>query len=87
MILIGTKADLRNDAATISRLSEEGKSPLNYTDGLKAKRKIGAVKYIECSAKTLQGVQDVFEEAIRVGMNPEATLVPTKKRKKFCTVL
>ena len=87
MILIGTKSDLRNDDATILRLKEEGKAPLTFTDGLKAQRKIGAVKYIECSAKTLQGVQDVFEEAIRIGMNPEVAAVATKKKKSRCTLI
>ena len=33
--------------------------------------KIGAVKYIECSAKLNDGVRDVFENAIRAAMLTE----------------
>lgn len=31
---------------------------------------IGAVEYLECSARTRVGVETVFEDAIRFGMEP-----------------
>lgn len=54
--------------------------------GEEVKKRIGAVKYIECSAKTGEGVREVFEHATR------AALTNNKKRgksgkKKGCVVL
>lgn len=82
--MVGTKLDLREDKEEMNKLESEGKSPLKYVDGLKLKRKIGAEKYLECSAKTMTNVHQIFEEAIRaalVHMNPK----PTKRRR--CTLL
>ncbi len=44
-------------------------------------KKVGAVKYLECSAKTNEGVREVFEHATRAAM-----LIKSKKQKK-CVVL
>lgn len=38
--------------------------------------KIGAIAYMECSAKTNEGVRDVFEYATRISLR-----VKSKKRK------
>jgi len=43
--------------------------------------KIGAVKYLECSAKTNEGVREVFEHATR------AALLTKKKKKDKCLIL
>jgi hypothetical protein len=46
--------------------------------------RIGAWKYMECSAKTRQGISELFEAAARA-----ALLRPNKKtrsRSKFCLV-
>lgn len=44
-------------------------------------RKIGATKYIECSARTGEGVRDVFEAATR------AALLSKKKKNSKCNIL
>ena len=83
IILVGTKLDLREDPETIKTLEAEDKKPLKYTDGLRLQRKIGAVKYMECSAKTLDNLHDVFNEAARAaleGMKP-------KKKPRKCILL
>ena len=49
--------------------------------GEEVKKRIGAVKYIECSAKTGEGVREVFEHATR------AALLTKKKREKKCSIL
>lgn len=45
------------------------------------RKKIGAQKYLECSAKTNEGVREVFEHATR------AALLTRKKEKKKCSIL
>jgi Ras family protein A len=45
------------------------------------RKKIGAQKYLECSAKTNEGVREVFEHATR------AALLTRKKEKKKCQIL
>jgi len=36
---------------------------------------LGAVKYIECSAKTQQGLSDIFAEAVMIVVSPKVTVV------------
>lgn len=46
------------------------------------RKKIGAQKYLECSAKTNEGVREVFEHATRA-----ALLTRKSKKSKKCTIL
>ena len=48
-------------------LAAQGQTPVSQESGASVAREIGA-KYIECSAKTGSGVQDVFNLALREGM-------------------
>ena len=52
LILVGTKLDLRDDKETIERLKKMGVAPITQEQGLKMKKKIGAVKYLEHSVLT-----------------------------------
>ena len=56
MILVGTKIDLRDDPASLSKLNEKGTSPITYEQGLRLAKEIGAAKYLECSALTQKKV-------------------------------
>ena len=69
MILVGTNAHLRNDMETVDKLKESGHSPVTYQQGLQLQRDIGASKYVECSASTLDGVDTAFEEAVSAVLN------------------
>ena len=55
-ILVGTDLDLRNDKKTIEELKEKGLAPITYEQGLQMMEEIGAVKYLECSARTREVV-------------------------------
>lgn len=57
--------------------------PLTWcsTQAEDVRKKIGAQKYLECSAKTNEGVREVFEHATR------AALLTRKKEKKKCLIL
>ncbi|KAJ1921162.1 GTP-binding protein Rho1 [Mycoemilia scoparia] len=81
IILVGCKVDLRNDPRTIENLAKAGLKPVSEQQGMAVAQKIGAQKYIECSAKENHNVKDVFEAATRA-----ALLIKTKK-KKTCRIL
>ena len=40
-------------------------------DGRKAAERIGAEAYVECSAKTKQGVREVFENAAKIALKAD----------------
>lgn len=67
LILVGTKTDLRRDEQTRRELGAQGQAPISAEQGAMVAKEIGA-KYIECSAKTGSGVQEVFNLALRESM-------------------
>jgi len=78
IILVGSRIDLREDAATLKALEEKNLKPITYEQGLKLAQTLGLQCYLECSALTNQGVKAVFDEAIRFVIAP-----PKKKQKKI----
>ena len=68
ILLVGTKEDLRDDPEVVGRLTTRGLSPITYRQGLECAKDIGAVKYMECSARTNKGVQEVFIEAVMAAL-------------------
>ena len=70
-LLVGAKLDLRDDPATIEwLLRRERQAPITYKQGVKMQRKIGAEMYLECSAKTREGLEEVFETALQTALEP-----------------
>ena len=63
-ILVGTQIDLREDFETLKRLQSIKEKTITPEMGEKIANKLGAKKYLECSALTQKGVNDVFNEAI-----------------------
>lgn len=80
IILVGNKKDLRNDANTIHELAKMKQVPVTVDEGKQMSEKIAAYYYLECSAKTKDGVREVFESATR------AALI-VKKKKRGCNIL
>lgn len=83
IILVGCKADLRNDHATTENLRQQQQQPVSTTEGQAVAQKIGAADYLECSARTGQGVREVFEAATRASLKTKNK----KEKKKKCVVL
>ena len=77
-LLIATKKDLRTDPVTKSTIKGD---LVRSEQGRAMAEKVGADMYLECSAKTREGVREVFDAATR------AALSKRNKRKKLCTIL
>ncbi|KAF7204751.1 ras-related C3 botulinum toxin substrate 1 [Nothobranchius furzeri] len=87
IVLVGTKLDLREDETTVEKLKEKKLSPITSSQGEDLAKEIGAVKYMECSALTQNGLKAIFEEAIMAALNLESITDTRKKKRKNCTVL
>ncbi|OXU31407.1 hypothetical protein TSAR_005858 [Trichomalopsis sarcophagae] len=75
IILVGNKKDLRNDPSTIKELGKMKQEPVKPEEGRAMAEKISAFAYLECSAKSKEGVREVFETATRAALQ-------VKKKKK-----
>eukprot|EP00695_Tsukubamonas_globosa_P001765 TRINITY_DN283_c0_g1_i1.p1 TRINITY_DN283_c0_g1~~TRINITY_DN283_c0_g1_i1.p1 ORF type:complete len:196 (-),score=52.84 TRINITY_DN283_c0_g1_i1:76-663(-) len=84
IILVGTKIDLREDPTMIAKMAEKRIEPITLEQGQALAREIGAVDFIECSARTQKGLKAVFDSSIRAVLFPKKE-VTTKK--KGCSVL
>ncbi|PAA56024.1 hypothetical protein BOX15_Mlig008754g1 [Macrostomum lignano] len=82
IILIGNKKDLRNDERTRHELAKMRQELVRSEDGRAMAERIGAVSYIECSAKTKEGVREVFETATRAALQTKR-----KKNRLPCDLL
>uniref|UniRef100_A0A336L1H2 CSON002872 protein n=1 Tax=Culicoides sonorensis TaxID=179676 RepID=A0A336L1H2_CULSO len=76
IILVGTKMDLRFDERVVKKLQDDNLSPITHSQGLELSRQLKCAKYIECSAVTQDGVDELFNDAVRLSM------VPRRPKKK-----
>jgi cell division control protein 42 len=81
-LLVGTQVDLRDDRATIDKLAKNKQQPISNQLAERVAKELKAVKYVECSALTQQGLKDVFDEAILAALEP-----PEQDKKKKCMLL
>jgi len=81
IILVGNKRDLRYDNSTIHELQKMKQEPVKTEEGRAMSEKISAFSYLECSAKTKDGVREVFETATK------AALEVKKNKGKKCVLL
>jgi len=75
-ILVGTKTDLRSDEETVKKLQEKNKEPITAKMGQKRAKEIKALAYLECNAKDIKSVNEIFAQALKIVMDP------LKERKK-----
>ncbi|KAA0201106.1 Ras GTP-binding protein Rho1 [Fasciolopsis buskii] len=81
IILVGNKKDLRNDERARHELAKMRQEMVKPEEGRLMAERINAYAYLECSAKTKEGVREVFETATR------AALSTKRKGKKPCDLL
>ena len=80
-LVIATKKDLRNDTAVRQQLAREKESIIRPEEGKAMADTVRAWTYLECSAKTREGVREVFDNATR------AALQKKKRKKGACALL
>ncbi|TPX32969.1 hypothetical protein SmJEL517_g03998 [Synchytrium microbalum] len=82
-ILVGLKADLRDNYTRAIKC-------IRYADAEGFADRIGAVKYLECSAKTGMGVHEAIEYATRISLLPQrrrGKLYGGRKAAGSCNIL
>lgn len=68
IILVGLKSDIRWHAKTIEKLRKHGKTLVTQEQGEQLRDSIGAIRYLECSARTGDGVHELLEGVTRVSL-------------------
>jgi len=85
IVLVGNKKDLANDPAILLDLQKRRLTTVTTSEAKHVAEKIGAFAYVENSAKTAEGVHDVFQTACRaMGTGKSRSDGP---RKKICHLL
>ena len=82
IILVGNKKDLRNDENTRRELTKMKQEPVKFEEAKAICEKINGYEYLECSAKTKEGVRDVFKTATTAALQTKK-----RKKKKGCSIL
>jgi len=82
IILVGTKLDLRSKPDAIQLLKENNQEAISTEQGRELAQKIGAKRYLECSALTQEGLAKVFEEAVKVILFPNKEEEPAASSEK-----
>ncbi|XP_058244823.1 rho-related GTP-binding protein RhoA-A [Hemibagrus wyckioides] len=82
IILVGNKKDLRNDEHTRRELAKMKQEPVKAEEGKDMANRINAAGYLECSAKTKDGVREVFEMATRAALQAKK-----RSKKNACDLL
>lgn len=84
IILVGTQADRRDNTN-----SNNSDNLVSESEAWKLAQSIKAAGYLECSAKSREGVKAVFSEAVLVALDPDRGKKNFKerKKKKSCCVM
>ncbi|RCK55364.1 GTP-binding protein RHO3 [Candida viswanathii] len=92
LVLVALKCDLRsNEDAEDQQQSNPYSSQkrlITYDEGLAVAKKVGALRYLECSAKKNKGVNEAFSEAARCALNAKPKGAnDNEPEKKGCVIM
>uniref|UniRef100_A0A915PKV6 Uncharacterized protein n=1 Tax=Setaria digitata TaxID=48799 RepID=A0A915PKV6_9BILA len=73
ILIVGNKKDIRNEQERGRRVksndnSEDRKNLVNFDDAIACAKEFSSHRVIECSAKTKEGIRQVFDAAIRIAI-------------------
>lgn len=77
-VLVGTQVDRRPESNSKGYVSQK--------EGLAAAKKLAAAQYVECSARTREGLRDVFVAAIMTALNKDLKKGGQKKGSSKCMI-
>lgn len=86
-ILVGLKGDLRTDPETIKELAKKNIELVSQTAAENLAKRINADCYLECSAKTQNGLKEVFDQAIKVALNNRSLTPSSEKKGCGCCIM
>merc|ERR1712224_883948 len=78
VILVGTKVDLRDDEMVKEGLAQNNEKPVTKKEAEDLAKELGNAPYVECSALTGQGLQEMMQTAINQSL---ASNSKSKKKK------
>ena len=68
IVLVGTKLDLREQLHSSQELKGIPFPSISHSEGIDMMRRMKSAKYVECSAITREGLDEVFQEAVKAGL-------------------
>ncbi|NXX56591.1 RHOA protein, partial [Scopus umbretta] len=83
IILVATKTELRGDEG-LKKLTTPGNETIDTTEGKALAASIGAYAYLECSAKTKEGVDTALEIISQCALNAKRR---RKRHYRHCQIL
>lgn len=83
VILVGLKKDLRTNPQAIEEVRKRSGKFVDVQEAEQCAKEMGCRRYLECSALTGEGVDDVFEVATRASL----LVVTNKSSNQGCCVI
>jgi Rho family protein len=92
LVLVALKCDLRNEQEEENQnqaSNNRRKDLISYEEGLSMAKSIGALRYLECSAKKNRGVNEAFTEAARCALTakPKGAAEENETESRSCVIM
>ncbi|KAF7344530.1 Small GTPase Cdc42 [Mycena sanguinolenta] len=86
-LLVATQIDLRDDSEAVEKLISQNQRLISAEEGKRLAHELGAAKYVECSALTQEGLNNIFEEAINTTFESPINHSSQSRRRIKCVIV